>query len=391
VGAKEAVLRAAPIAASAAKNVASVTFSCEEDSDAQTVLDFTQKNLTIKLDVKEINASGTMADRYAIEGDLDVITMNVNDWIPVSNADWLEASKTADGKLHWKVAKNNPSCEVRSTELMAVCNDSPEDADVMGIVIVNQYPGADIIDFKFKEDGTAFDNSPNNNAFTSYAGDGTKVTYKYIEDYCSWAPSTTYGTENSAVEYKYGFWYTNYSSYKPLMEDGFTMEAIFSPNMAHNETKEAKVFSTTQSGGFAIMLGASGAKTNPCDNVDVTRNGSIEFIMHKNGNWNFLVTNVMVEVGKFYHVIGVYDPAAETIKCYVDGELKFTTTGTGALKWPTGHSNFAVCGNTNGDTKMNGSANVTVPVARVYSDPLSTEEVALLTRLAKAPGFEVVK
>ena len=369
------VLKASPISGSVAKNTAEVKFTCIEDPGVTAVLDLSQKNLALSINAKEIISNG-----YAGEGDLDLTLLNVTEWTAESDQSWVKVTRNGD-KIHFTI-ESNPNSTDRTALISAVCADSEEDKDVKGVVTVTQYAAADLIDFKFNQDGTAEDISPLKNKVNSW----TKgATMNYYEAYSAWGPTVSRGLNKSLKKADYAFWECEYTAFDNRLNNGYTIESVFSIPTAHTNV-ETKAFGATQSGGFALMLGATGEKTNAGDGSKVERDGSIEFIQHGDGNWNFAVSHVQAVPGQLYHVFGVWDK--ETIKCYVDGELK-ATVGVKTLKHKSGLHCMGVAGNYSTEEKFNGSWNGTVVVARLYDSPLTAEQIKAKT--AMKDNLQIVK
>ncbi len=364
---KEVVINAKPMSENAVKNIAVLTLTCVEDPGLTASLTLSQKNLQVTIDAKEV-----IADGCAGEGVLDVTTLNVNSWKVESDVEWIKVEKSGD-KINFTIDANNASAD-RVGHISAICADSEDDADVKGVVAVNQYAAADLLDFKFNEDGSAEDVSVLKNQVNSWKG---KAVMNYYEEYKSWGPSVSRG-QNKTYEKTEGFWESEYTSYEGRVADSYTIESVFTLSSAHTNV-ETKAFGATQSGGFALMLGsAAGATTNKGDSSTTTRDGSIEFIQHNGSGWNFAVSHVQVVPGQLYHVFGVWD--GKDIKCYVDGELK-ATVGANGFKHKSGAHYMGVAGNYNSDVKFNGSWNGTVVVARLYDNPLTAEQIAAKTEL----------
>lgn len=363
----EVVINAEPISATTSKNLATLTFTCVEDPGVKAVLNLSQKNLAITL-----SGSAALVDSNGGSAEVSVSTLNVNSWRVESDQVWVKAEKSGD-KVVFTVEPNIASVE-RNALISVICDDSADDSDVKGILSVTQYPTADLVDFKFNEDGTAVDVSPRQNTIRSYT---KAVKMNYYEEYSSWGPTVS-RTANSAPKLDdQAVWFCNYTSFKDKINDGYTIESVFSIPAAHTNV-ETKAFGATKAGGFAIMLGDTKEKTHP-DGTKVKRLGSIEFIQHGDGNWNFGITDVVPVPGQLYHVFGVWD--GQTIKCYVDGKLK-CTYGVKTLK----HAqitplHLAVAGNYNGETSFNGAWNGSVVVARMYDSPLTAEQIAAKTEL----------
>lgn len=374
-GKNQIVLTAKPIAEGALKNAAKVTIACVEDEALAEVIDFSQKNLEISLGAKEIHSNG-----HAATGELTVTTINVENWSLTSSADWVTVEKTGN-KVNFSLSENTTYAD-REATITVQCTDSEEDADVLSVVKVKQLVAADLVDYKFAEDGTAIDISPRANEIRSYT---TNAAMNYYQEYASWGPSVSREINKTLNLSSEAVWLCNYTSFEDKLNDGYTIESVFSIPTTHTNA-ETKAFGATKGGGFALMLGNTGAKTNT-DGTKVTRDGSIEFIQHDGTNWTFAVTGVKPVPGQLYHVFGVWD--GENFLCYVDGELKYSGV-VKAIKHATQTPHhLAVAGNYNGETSFNGSWNGTVVAARMYDKALTPEQIKNKTDMKV--DFAIVK
>ena len=374
-GKNQIVLTDKPIAEGALKNAAKVTIACVEDEALAEVIDFSQKNLEISLGAKEIHSNG-----HAATGELTVTTINVENWSLTSSADWVTVEKTGN-KVNFSLSENTTYAD-REATITVQCTDSEEDADVLSVVKVKQLVAADLVDYKFAEDGTAIDISPRANEIRSYT---TNAAMNYYQEYASWGPSVSREINKTLNLSSEAVWLCNYTSFEDKINDGYTIESVFSIPTTHTNA-ETKAFGATKSGGFALMLGNTGAKTNT-DGTKVTRDGSIEFIQHDGTNWTFAVTGVKPVPGQLYHVFGVWD--GENFLCYVDGELKYSGV-VKAIKHATQTPHhLAVAGNYNGETSFNGSWNGTVVAARMYDKALTPEQIKNKTDMKV--DFAIVK
>lgn len=372
----QVTLTAKPISEGALKNFATVTVACVEDESLTQVYNLSQKNLQLALDAKEIHSNG-----HAASGELAVNTINVENWSLTSSADWLTVEKTAAGKVAFSMTENLTYAD-REATITIQCTDSEEDSDVMSVVKVKQLVAADLVDFVFNQDGTAYDVSTRQNEIRSFT---TNATMNYYEQYAAWAPSVSREVNKTLNLSSEAVWLCNYTDFEDKINDGYTIESIFSIPTAHNNS-ETKAFGATKSGGFALMLGGTGDKTNS-DGTKVKRDGSIEFIQHDGAAWNFAVTGVKAVPGQIYHVFGVWD--GHNFSCYVDGELKIAFT-VAALKHATQTPHhLAVTGNYNGETSFNGSWNGTVYAARMYDRALTAEQI--LNKTEMKVNFQIVK
>ena len=365
--AKAVVFNAQAIDPSKAKNKAAITFTCVEDPEVKSVLNISQKNLSVLLDAKEV-----IADGVGGSGEATVSTLNVTNWKAESDQDWVTVEKSGD-KLLFAIARNSSSAE-RTAYISAVCDDSADDADVKSVIVVKQYPAADIVDFKFNENGTAEDVSVNKGTVNSFT---TGASMLYYDEYAAWGPTVTRGQNKTLKKEENAFWEFDYTKYDAQVADNYTLECVFALGGAHTNV-ETKAFGATQAGGFAIMIGNSAAGTNNGDGTTYQRDQSIEFIQHNGSGWNFAISHIQPVVGQLYHVFGVWD--GETIKCYVDGELK-ATVGAKGFKHKGGNHYLGVAGNYSSDTQFNGSWNGTVVIARMYDSPLTAEQIKTKTQL----------
>ena len=375
----EVVLNATPIDASVAKNKAKLTFTCKEDAGVVSELNISQKNLEISIDAQHVYTSA-----YRGSGEVGVNLLNVTNWVAESNDPWLKATKVGD-KLAFEVIGHNPLGTERRGSVAAVCADSEEDSDVKGVIEIIQYPNADIVDFVFNQDGTAYDGSPRQSPIESKVG---PATMSFIETHALWGPTVLHGQNNTISE---GYWKSTYYTaggvdLRTNLENGYTMESIFSIPTPH-VNKETKAFSATGSGGFAIMLGNTSSTNGSKE--------TIQFIQHDNTSnpkWRMAATDIKPVPGQIYHVFGVWDPSAKEVRCYVDGVLCATKSCEKLQHMNTTDKVFTVAAN-HTNTGANGSWNGSVYAARVYDWIMTDEEIATRTMLdhTSHPGCIIVK
>lgn len=363
-GAKAITFNAAAIQGK--HNAAVVTLTCKEDPT--TVYEFTlsQKNLQLSFDHSEGLFKGEVSSI-----DLPVTVLNIESWNATVDADWCTV-QTASGKVVL-TAKDENKDKVRTA---TVTISTPEDSEVKGAITVTQYPAGvpypDLCNIVYDKDGVPTDISPKNTPVTYYPGNSVE-TISYYEPYQRYAPSyaTTPGSNLSATA-MYGY-YVDYTDFQAAFNDGYTLEAVFSIPVEHTNGKETKAFGGTGQGGFAIMLGSS------------ARGSSIEFIQHSGSGWCFGSTGILPEPNKFYHVIGVYDPATKSIYTYVDGELAATVDCPGIKHMQTTLKKLGVGAN-HTNAAGNGSWNGAVVISRAYDAVMTPEQVKAATVAVNMPA-----
>ena len=228
-------------------------------------------------------------------------------------------------------------------------------------------PVADILDVQFNADGTATDVSPMHNNVETKAS-GALTTYfsntygRYVAKFANtWAGSTS------------GYYKIDYSSnqvFKDALADGHTLEAVvmadYNPPIKEGE---AKFFSSHETGGTGLYVCKS-AKG---------KNGKNElcFLPHVGGAWRHASSGIVPEPGKYYHVVGVWNKEEGKDYIYINGELMTTADAAGEFQFPKDNSNWFAVGCDAGPSGQLGWSGDVV-LARIYDDPLTQDEVALL-------------
>ena len=228
-------------------------------------------------------------------------------------------------------------------------------------------PVADILDVQFNADGTATDVSPMHNNVETKAS-GALTTYfsntygRYVAKFANtWAGSTS------------GYYKIDYSSnqvFKDALADGHTLEAVvmadYNPPIKEGE---AKFFSSHEIGGTGLYVCKS-AKG---------KNGKNElcFLPHVGGAWRHASSGIVPEPGKYYHVVGVWNKEEGKDYIYINGELMTTADAAGEFQFPKDNSNWFAVGCDAGPSGQLGWSGDVV-LARIYDDPLTQDEVALL-------------
>ena len=231
-----------------------------------------------------------------------------------------------------------------------------------------------MVDFVFEDDGTAKDASPNSywidtkegvNMLTYYNASAGRNVVKFF--------SSLGGTLTD------GFYKFDYNSSKPFVEglsDGHSMEVIFMLGEEPGSVGEIKMFSSMEQGGTGFLI------------TDQSRGRVITFLPNTTDeagkNWRWCTSGIVPEVGRYYHVVGVWDKQAGKARVYVDGELCNTVAAAGSFNLPNGAASrwFCVGGDPSG-ASCQSAWNGDVVLARVYDAVLDDASAAELW--AKAP------
>lgn len=159
------------------------------------------------------------------------------------------------------------------------------------------------------------------------------------------------GTSSGSVRFK------DYSAYAPLMQDYMSFEAYFSID-AVPEGRHFSIISAQQSAGFGIDAYSEGQMC--------------KFHFHDGKSYRSL--GFKYEVGRFYHLVAVYDGAVYTL--YVDGKKIGTETLGVPLHFPAAPARTVYLG---ADTDVNGNGSsyskCTVAGFKLYSYALTEAEV----------------
>ena len=248
----------------------------------------------------------------------------------------------------------------------------PQGEDVVVPPVSPNAPVADLLDVIFKNDGTAIDNSKSQMEVTYISGSAS-VNY-FHDTYQRYASHYSHklGSEMSGGYYKID--YTSNTAFRNALSDGHTLEAVIRMDQAPNG-QEIKPFSSMQSGGTGFLITASSKGTDITFLPNVSTDGK--------SSWKWAQSGVVPEVGRYYHIVGVWNKELGTASIFVNGEKKGEVAAAGNLNFPTsGNTWFCIGGDPSGSGAHAGF-NGEVVVARVYDDPLTASQVSELYSLVK--------
>lgn len=249
---------------------------------------------------------------------------------------------------------------------------APKDEEVIVPPVSPNAPVADLLDVIFKNDGSAVDNSKAQMQ-VNYVSGSAAVNY-FHDIYQRYASHYSHklGGEMSGGYYKVD--YTSNTAFRNALADGHTLEAVFRMDQAPNG-EEIKPFSSMQSGGTGFLITNSSRGTDITFLPNVSTDGK--------SSWKWAESNVVPEVGRYYHVVGVWNKEAGLAQIFVDGVKKAEVPAAGNLNFPTsGNTWFCIGGDPSGSGAHAGF-NGEVVVARIYDNPLTASQVSELYSLVK--------
>ena len=231
-----------------------------------------------------------------------------------------------------------------------------------------------MLDFVFDEDGTAGDASKNKlwidtkkgvNMMTYYNASAGRIVARFFN---------SLGATVNEGFYKYA--YNSNTWFKNALADGHSLEVLFMLGEDPGDVGEIKMFSSMEAGGTGFLI------------TDKSRGREITFLPNTTYEgdkaWRWCRSGIVPEVGRYYHVVGVWDKDAGKARIYVDGELKNTVAAPGTLNFPNGAaSNWLCVGGDPSGASCQSAWNGDVVIARVYDAALDDAQVAKLWE--KAP------
>lgn len=244
-------------------------------------------------------------------------------------------------------------------------------ANLLDSIKFHSAPKADMFDVEFRNDGSAADISPMKNAIQ--AGSQAPETYydaalgRFVGRF-----SNAWGGGNSYCYYRMD--YGDNQTFMDGLADGHTLEALVKPEY-EGEIKdvECKFFASHEAGGTGLMVCKKDRGLNGGNELTFLPNVS------ENGrsSWQWGVSGVTPESGKWYHVVGVYDKANGKIHVYVNGILRNSVSVRGSYVFQKPEYRWFCIGADAGPTGQIGWRGE-VALARIYNAPLTASDVSAL-------------
>ena len=300
-------------------------------------------------------------------GDITLIVdTNAGEWeydVTSTDGDWL-VEKAKDGtSLTLTAAKNG-----RFSKLNAVVKISvPAYPDLVREVEVSQNGFmADLLDVVFNNDGTAADVSPMRNT-VEYSAGAALMTY-YNDSYGRYVARFNHapGDNPSAGYYKVN--YLNNPEFRNALADGHTLEVLVMFDAEADGAKEIKPLSSMQGGGTGFLI------------TKADRGTELTFLPNlSSGGWQWTRSGITPRRGQYYHMVGVWDKAAQKSRIYVNGEQKAEIDAKGNFNFPNNDNCYWFgIGCDAGDNKAEAGWRGDIAIVRMYDDPLSADNVTAL-------------
>lgn len=239
-------------------------------------------------------------------------------------------------------------------------------------------PKAKLMDIVFNADGTATDVSPMHHNVVAF-GPNVPTANEYNETYGKYVATFRDVWGAKAANYVYKIDYSTNTAFIDGLKNGHTLEATFCSRVDPTTNLEAKWSSSTSQGGTTLMAATTsyGAKIGG----EITFNPNVS--PSGTNSWKWATSGVQIQKDVFYHVVGVWDKEAGVAKVYVNGVLKNTVPAEGILRLAGNGTNagllwWCIGANPAGASSVNSAGSWDIVTSRIYDDPLTDEQVALL-------------
>ncbi|MGN0201947.1 MAG: glycerophosphodiester phosphodiesterase family protein [Candidatus Cryptobacteroides sp.] len=237
--------------------------------------------------------------------------------------------------------------------------------------VIKDLPEADLLDIRFNADNTASDVSKSRHEILALKGP-LAVNFESPVPGVQYAAHFSNETGLTVTDSYYRFDYSSDTDFQNRLADGHSIEVLFKLEEANSGAAEIKMFSSTQSGGVAMMISKAdrGADITFLPNVSTTGKS----------NWIWTQSGISPEPGRYYHVVGVWNKSEGRSYIYVDGVLKGTQNASGDFVFPSSTNSFwfAVGGDPNSSGGCESSFKGDVALARIFDSPLAKKDVEKL-------------
>ncbi len=238
-------------------------------------------------------------------------------------------------------------------------------------------PVADLLDVVFKEDGTAEDVSPM--AHEVITKPSTSLMTYYNDIHKRYVANYRHSLGEGVTAGYYRVNYKPNDEFISRVADGCTFESIMMLGDTDPAGLEVKWFSSMQAGGIGFILPAHNKSKCITFLPNISTYGS--------SNWCWTHSDVVPEVGKYYHVVGVWNKEEGKSYIYINGKLSGSTSTPGNfVPVSAGAESFVIGGDSEPNQTTAASAwNGDIVTARIYDKPMTADQVA---RLWEASAFD---
>ena len=352
-------------------NDTTCTYTIEQEEE-QPYLDPVKTSYVISGYAQELN--------LAVETNQESWTYDLGD-----GAGWLTERSRDNSSLVLSVAENKTG-KVRNARIRLTSSLHPE---VFSFITVEQdwiidAPVADLLDVVFGENCAASDVSPMKMSIDGSCLDAT-VSTQYSERYERYV--AVFSADPVSAAHDTGFWkipYTTRTDFAEGLEDGFSMELLFARGDTQPAGKQIKPFASTQAGGTGMCFRAATHEINWEIHTGGTRTG--DGYKFTGGGWRELYSGVVPQKDTFYHTVLTWSREEGIARCYVDGVLTTTINAAGDFDHMVSNVNaywFGLGADPNASDKGELSFCGTIVLARIYNEPLSTQQVNALYQLVE--------
>ena len=315
----------------------------------------------------------------SLTGDGDEFVVNVDTNQPEwtyefeKECTWVQEKSRTATSVTFSVPENTSGTK-RSVDVRFYAAAAPELMDYISITqsVPAIAPVADLLDVVFNSDKTAKDVSPMGMSVMSDRLD-KNISTIFNDKYGCYA-AVFNNSEIARSGLKEGYYYVPYttsSDFAKKLADGFTYELVFC-SYTDPTAKQVKPFASTQAGGTGMCFRA--------------KTGEINFEVHVGGSWCELYSGVLPQKKQYYHVVATWDKDNGLAMLYVDGQLTTSANTVGDFKFMDTSVDkrwFGIGADPSGGDTGEASFYGEVVKARLYSAPISADEVKALYKLVK--------
>lgn len=232
---------------------------------------------------------------------------------------------------------------------------------------------ADLLDIKFDEMGSCWDDSPLGLLVTPTSTNGT-AEVNFNKTFNTWE-SHFYGTSWAGTPKNTCFKvdYSQNDYFKEKIADGHTLECLFKVDYDGTiADTEAKFFAAHEGGGTGFLICKQNNGKNKKNEITFLPNVTTDGKSH----WIWGTSGIVPQPGKYYHIVGVWNKEEGKAYIYVDGQLMNVVAAEGELRLPSSEAaqwfGIGCDANTSNGAQC---ADSHIVLARVYDKALSQSEV----------------